>query len=67
MKKMLFKATDGVCGKELEAKRRVSVLHVVCINLEVMHGIKHSLTVFKIPRTTYYEYLNWTPNNRIFR
>lgn len=49
------------------AKVRVTVLRVVRVNLEAKHRITRILTVLKIPRTTYYDYLNWTPSNRMIR
>lgn len=49
------------------AKGRAAVLRVVRVNLEAKHRITRILTVLKIPRTTYYAYLNWTPSDRIIR
>lgn len=48
-------------------KGRATVLRVVHTNLEVKHRITRILTVLKIPRTTYYEYLNWKPSERMTR
>ena len=49
------------------AKGRATVLRVVRVNLEAKHRITRILTVLKIPRTTYYAYLNWTPSDRMIR
>lgn len=49
------------------AKGRETVLRVVRVNLEAKHRITRILMVLKIPRTTYYEYLNWTPSDRMIR
>ncbi|WP_206834714.1 IS3 family transposase [Enterococcus plantarum] len=48
-------------------KGRATVLRVVRVNLEAKHRITRILTALKIPRTTYYEYLNWKPSERIIR
>lgn len=47
------------------AKGRATVLRVVRVNLEAKHRITRILTVLKIPRTTYYAYLNWTPSDQM--
>lgn len=49
------------------AKGRATVLRVVQVNLEARHRITRILNVLKIPRTTYYDYLNWKPNKRMIR
>lgn len=48
-------------------KGRTTVLRVVRVNLEAKHRITRILTVLKIPRTTYYEYLKWKPSERMIR
>lgn len=48
-------------------KGRATVLRVVRVNLEAKHRITRILTVLKIPRTTYYAYLNWMPSDRMIR
>lgn len=62
-----FKASGGAFGKELMFKGRATVLRVVRIKLEAKHRITRILTVLKIPRTMYYEYLNSKPSDRIIR
>lgn len=62
-----FKASGGAFGKELIAKGRATVLRVVRINLKAKHCITRILTVLRIPRTTYYDYLNWKPSERMVR
>ena len=66
-RKCYFNAIGGAFGKVLMAKRRATVLRVVRVNLEAKHCITRILTVLKIPRTTYYVYLNWTPSARMRR
>lgn len=66
-RKCYFKASGGAFGKELIARGRTTVLRVVRVNLEAKHRITRILTVLKIPRTTYYAYLNWTPSDRLTR
>lgn len=48
-------------------KGRATVLQVVRVNLEAKHRITRILKALKIPRTTYYAYLNWTPSERMVR
>lgn len=40
---------------------------MVRVNLEAKHRITRILRVLKIPRTTYYDYLNWQPSMRMVR
>ncbi|MBO0422192.1 hypothetical protein JZO84_04730 [Enterococcus plantarum] len=48
-------------------KGRATVLRVVRVNLGAKHRITRILTALKIPRSTYYEYLNWKPSERMIR
>lgn len=53
--------------QRIDAKGRATVLRVVRVNLEAKQRITRILTVLKIPITTYYTYLNWTPSDRMIR
>ncbi|WP_139843539.1 IS3 family transposase [Enterococcus sp. 7E2_DIV0204] len=63
----ILKPSGGAFGKELINKGRATVLRVVRVNLEAKHRITRILSVLKIPRTTYYDYLNWHPSKRMIR
>ncbi|WP_423064866.1 IS3 family transposase [Enterococcus faecalis] len=46
----------------LKEKGRVAVLEVIRLNLEAGHRIIRILQVLVIPRSTYYDYLEWKPS-----
>ncbi|MDV2566161.1 IS3-like element IS1520 family transposase [Levilactobacillus brevis] len=58
----IFKTSGGAHGKKLIIKGRALVLEVVNANLLAGHRITRILSVLKIPRSTYYDYLHWQPS-----
>ncbi|WP_142378828.1 IS3 family transposase [Staphylococcus intermedius] len=63
----ILKPSGGAFGKKLIDKGREVVLKVIRNNLNSGHLISFVLRCLKVPRSTYYAFLNWKPGQRLPR
>ncbi|MEX5935772.1 IS3 family transposase [Mammaliicoccus sciuri] len=63
----ILKPNGGAFGKKLMSKGREVVLKVIRNNLKSGHLISFILRCLKVPRSTYYAFLNWKPGQRLLR